>query len=65
MPDNVILVGGKKFMWDGVDYTDGDKALEAMKRYKTEGFDVEVLEQGGKTCLYTRRVVQQGGAPNA
>ena len=65
MPSNLIFLDGKKFMWDGVDYPNGEKALETMNKYKTDGFEVEQREEEGKTCLYTRRVVKHVPAPNA
>jgi hypothetical protein len=64
MPNNLILMDGKKFMWDGVAYPSGDKTLESMKKYKADGFEVELQEEGGKTYLYTRRVVKQA-VPNS
>ncbi len=65
MPNNVILVNGKKFMWDGMDHPSGDETLEAMKKYKANGFEVETVEEGEKTYLYTRRVVEQTAGTNA
>ncbi len=65
MPNDMILVSGKKFMWDGVDYPSGEKTLESMKKYKADGFEVELQEEGGKTYLYTRRVVKQVIVSNA
>ena len=65
MPSNAILMNGKKFMWDGVDYSDGEKASEKTQKYKGEGFEVEVVEEEGKTYLYTRRVVKHVVASNA
>ncbi len=65
MPNNLIQVDGKKFMWDGVDYPSGEKTLESIKKYKADGFEVEIQEEGGKTYLYTRRVVKQTVVPNS
>ena len=65
MPGDAILMNGKKFMWDGVDYSDGEKASEKTQKYKGEGFEVEVVEEEGKTYLYTRRVVKHVVASNA
>ncbi len=65
MPNNIILVNGKKMMWDGVDYSNGEQTLERMKKYKADGFEVELFEENGKNYLYTRRVVQQVVVPNA
>ena len=59
MPSLMILVGGKKFMWDGVDYPTGDRTLEKMNKYKANGFEVELHEEDGKTYLYTRKVVKE------
>jgi hypothetical protein len=65
MPSNLILVNGKKFMWDGIDYTSGDKTLERLNKYKANGFEVELQEEDGKTYLYTRRVVKQVTVPSS
>ena len=65
MPDNLIFMDEKKFMWDGVDYPDGEKASEAMHRYKRDGFEVEGREEEGKHYLYTRRVVKHVATSNA
>jgi hypothetical protein len=65
MPNPVILMNGKKLLWDGVDYPNGEKTLETMKKYKTDGFEVELQEEEGKTYLYTRRVVKQVIVPNS
>ncbi len=59
MPNNPIFLNGKKFMWDGVEYPSGEKASERIQKYKGNGFEVEVLEEGGKKYLYTRKVVKE------
>lgn len=59
MPSDSILRNGKKFMWDGVDHPSEEKALEAMNKYRTDGFEVERCEENGKIYLYTRRVVKE------
>jgi hypothetical protein len=59
MPNNVIVVNGKKFMWDGVDHPSEEKTSEAMNKYKSDGFEVEACEEEGRTYLYTRRVVKE------
>jgi hypothetical protein len=65
MPSNLILMNGKKFMWDGVEYPSGEKTLESIKKHKADGFEVELQEEAGKTYLYTRRVVKQTVVPNS
>jgi len=59
MANPMILVNGKKYMWDGVDYPGKDKAAEAVKAYQGEGFEVESSEEDGKPLLYTRRLVKK------
>jgi len=58
MPKDVMFKEGK-FMWDGVDYPSQEKALEKIQEYKNSGFQVETIEESGKTYLYTRRVVKE------
>lgn len=65
MPNNVIVVEGKKLVWDGVDYTSGDDASKEMQRCKDNGFEVEAVEENGKTALYTRRVIKEPAVQNA
>ena len=52
----------KKFMWDGLSYEDGEKAAQSAEVYRKEGFEVEMLAEGDRCLIYTRRVsvVQPG-----
>lgn len=54
-----VLKKDKKFIWDGNEYPSKESALEKAKKYKNDGFEVETLEEGGKTYLYTRRLVKE------
>jgi hypothetical protein len=65
MPNNVIMISGKKYMWDGIDYPSGEKASERMQKYKGDGFEVEVFEEDRERHLYTRRVVKEVIVQNA
>ena len=56
---NDVLFKEKKFMWDGIDYPSKEEALEKIQTYKKNGFEVETVEESGKTYLYTRRVVKE------
>ena len=58
MPSICIIVDGKKFMWDGVEFPSKDAILDAMQKYKKDGFEVETYEEDDKLFLYTRRVVK-------
>lgn len=55
-------------MWDGVVYETEKEAQEVKKRYADDNFEVELVEEGGKYLLYTRRVVTEivleGEAPS-
>ena len=46
-------------MWDGIDYPSKENALDKLKTYKSNGFEVETQEEGSKIFLYTRRVVKE------
>lgn len=65
MPHNLINVEGKKFIWDGADYTSNEEASATMEKYKGDGFEVESSEEDGKAYLYTRRVVKEVIVQNA
>lgn len=54
-----VLKKDKKYIWDGIEYPNKESALEKAKKYKNDGFEVETLEEGGKTYLYTRRLVKE------
>jgi len=59
MPSDVVSIGEKKFMLDGVDFPSKEAVLDAMQTYKKNGFEVELREDGDKLLLYTRRVVKE------
>ena len=50
---------GKKFMWDGIEYDDKEKAGSVEKEYAEKGFLVQTCREDGKVFLYTRRVVTE------
>jgi len=57
--ESVKIINGKKFMWDGNEYPDREKASEIAQKYKNDGFETEVLEEGSKYFVFTRRVVKE------
>ncbi len=59
MAEQVSFFDGKKFMWDGQEYDDKEKADELEKQYSEKGFEVESCNEDGKVLLYTRRVVTE------
>jgi len=58
MASDFVFINETKFMWDGVDFPSKEAVLDAMQAYKKNGFEVELLEEGDKLLLYTRRVVK-------
>jgi len=59
MPDSSRILDGKKFMWDKVVYETKKEAQDVEKKYREDGFEVELVEEEGKPLLYTRRVVTE------
>jgi len=53
-----LFADGKKFLWDGVLYQCREDAAQAADSYRKDNFEVRVLEEGEKSWVYTRRVVQ-------
>ena len=46
-------------MWDGVTYQNQGEAEEVGQKYRSDGFKVELVEEGGEYFLFTRRVVKE------
>ncbi len=59
MAEQARFFEGKKFMWDGEEYENKDKAGAVEKQYIEKGFEVRLCNEDGKTLLYTRRVVTE------
>jgi hypothetical protein len=59
MAERARFFDGRKFMWDGEEYQEKKKVAEVEKQYRENGFEVERCTEGGKTLLYTRRVVTE------
>lgn len=53
------VFNGKKFMWDGRAYTDEKERREITQKYRDDGFEVEMVDEGGQYFLFTRRVVKE------
>jgi hypothetical protein len=59
MPDFVRYFDTKKFMWDSIEYADRAAAEAATEKYKADGFEVRLVEEEGKSYVYTRRVAAE------
>ncbi len=46
-------------MWDGKVYADEKERREVSQKYKDDGFEVELVEEGGEYFLFTRRVITE------
>jgi hypothetical protein len=58
MNPNLSLVSdGKKFMWEGRLYATREEASTVREACQNDGFEVRVVEEGGKFLVYTRRAV--------
>ena len=60
---------GKKFMWDDGNYSREEEAIEKKTHSEKDGFETELVEEGAKYFVYTRRVVteiilEEGGQPS-
>jgi hypothetical protein len=55
----IKIINGKKFMWDGYDHPEKENASEIAQKYNNDGFETEVLEEGSKFFIFTRRVVKE------
>ncbi len=53
------IINGKKFMWDGKVNTDEKERREIAQKYKDDGFEVEMVDEGGEYFLFTRRLVKE------
>ena len=66
MAETARIIDGKKFMWDGIEYESGERAGAKKAEYEKDGFETIMLEEEGRSVLYTRRVVTEivvEGAP--
>jgi hypothetical protein len=60
MSPNLSMIGnGKKFMWDGQLYDNQEEATRAARSYQDEDFQVQLVEEGGKFLVYTRRTAKE------
>ena len=59
MAEKARYIDTKKFMWDGLEYDDEQKASSVSKEYAEKGFEVQTFNEDGKVLLYTRRVVTE------
>lgn len=59
MAEKTRFFEGKKYMWDGQEYDNEEKASSVEKQYTEKGFEVQMWREEGKVFIYTRRVVTE------
>jgi len=59
MPELAINEEGKKYMWDGREYTTEEEAKGAADGYAADGFEIINHSEDGKFYVYTRKVVTE------
>ncbi len=57
--ENVKIIDGKKFMWDGINYESESAAKENVDKYSKDGFETKLIEEDGKYFVYSRRVAAE------
>jgi hypothetical protein len=58
-PNLTMTSDGKKFMWDGRLYDTGDEASRKAEAYEKDDFEVRIVQQDGKSLVYTRRTIKE------
>jgi len=61
-PNLAMISDGMKFMWDGQPYETKEEASQAAKSYQNENFQIQMVEEGGKFLVYTRRTAKEWAA---
>jgi len=57
-PNLSLISDGKKFMWDGQLYATREEASTVREACQKDGFEVQLIEEGGTFLVYTRRIVK-------
>jgi len=58
-PNLARISDGKKFMWDGQLYDNQEDASRVAQTYRDENFEIQMVEEGGKFLVYTRRTAKE------
>ena len=56
---NYRMVNGRKYVWDGQASLSKEAGEQVVSRYRSEGFETEMVEEEGKFFAYTRREVKK------
>ena len=58
-PNLTVIIQGKKFMWDGQVFDTRDECLRLAEAYRSDNFEVQLVEGDAKFFLYTRRAINE------
>jgi hypothetical protein len=58
-PNLAMIKDGKKFMWDGQLYDNEEEASHVAKSYQIADFQIQIVEEGGKFLVYTRKTAKE------
>jgi hypothetical protein len=58
-PNLAMTSDGKKYMWDGQLYGNKEEASRAAQSYENENFQIQIVEEGVKFLVYSRRTVKE------
>ncbi len=53
------IINEKKYMWDGAACPDNKSAMGVAEKYKSDGFETEIIEEDKNYYVFTRRVVKE------
>ncbi len=59
MAENLKIIDGKKFMWDGINYESESAAKENVDKYSKDRFETKLIEEDGKYFVYSRRAAAE------
>jgi len=58
-PNLAMISDGKKFMWDGQLYDNKEEASRVAQSYQGEDFQIQIVEEGEKFLVYSRRTAKE------
>jgi hypothetical protein len=59
LAENVKIIDGKKFMWDGINYESESASKENVDKYSKDRFETQLIEEDGKYFVYSRRAATE------
>ncbi len=64
-PNLAVISDGKKFMWDGRLYASREEASQSENAYRSDNFEVHLVEEDGQVFVYTRRIAEKAAVTQA